>query len=387
VPRHFPYRQLRDHFEGIPTVREWQSLTTIKTFGIFTHSRKNPDLLSIDRALEEFDKSEATPFDDSKESAEAKKTRARITALLLLGIAKACMVWMEHKAQTDSSNRRKYVANLAMNAQQAADSLGLDLKFTGPPAKGGKPPKQSEIIGSTAAKLRWQMARDAMKHLGVGKDKKALDSHYWLETNIGGSNPQHIQGADFGNAFGRSGEKFAFNFARKNPQDLDSKVKYVTPENRWRYQIIVTGGLMYRRTSAVSTASGDLVLLDTGGTGYIFIIDDKANLYCSMGEQPDGLLFHHSSIMNGVAVTFAGAIDVAAGKLTGIDNASGHYRPGKDHLLNALAILNKCGVPLKGVKITFLAGMRKVEDMELPDFKAYSDAQSYLESKGTVAPG
>ncbi|OPY06031.1 MAG: hypothetical protein A4E66_02306 [Syntrophus sp. PtaB.Bin001] len=238
-----------------------------------------------------------------------------------------------------------------------------------------------------AAKLRWAMARDAMKHLGVGKGKKALDSHYWLETNIGGSNPQHLQGGNLSNAFGQSKERFAFNFVRKNPNSA-SKVKYVTAEDRWRYQIIVSGGKMYRRASADSTSTSDETLLDTGGQGYIFIIDDKGNLYCSMGDQPKGQLFHHSSIMNGVAVAFAGAIDVVAGKLTGIDNASGHYRPGKEHLLNALKIIQGQGISLKGVRITYLAGMRRIdENTELPNFELYSDAERFLEAKGAIAQG
>lgn len=384
MARQFPFRMLRDRFEGIPTVAEWQRLTTITTL-FYTHSRNNPDLLAIDHALAEFDSSEATPFDATKESQEAQKTRARITALLLLGIAKASMVWMEHKAQTTSSNRRKHVMNLAMEAQEKANSLGLNLEFKGPPKRGNKALKQSEIIASVAAKLRWAMARDAMKHLGVGKGKKALDSHYWLETNIGGSNPQHLQGGNLSNAFGQSKERFAFNFVRKNPNSA-SKVNYVTAEDRWRYQILVSGGKMYRRASAESTATSDETLLSANG--YIFIIDDKGNLYCSMGEQPQGKLFHHSSIMNGVAVAFAGAIDVTAGKLTGIDNASGHYRPGKEHLLNALKIIQTQGISLKSVRITYLAGMRRIdENTELPNFELYSDAERFLEAKGAIAQG
>ncbi len=143
---------------------------------------------------------------------------------------------------------------------------------------------------------------------------------------------------------------------------------------------------MYRRASADSTATSDEALLSANG--YIFIIDDKGNLYCSMGEQPQGKLFHHSSIMNGVAVAFAGAIDVVAGKLTGIDNASGHYRPGKEHLLNALKIIQTQGISLKGVKITYLAGMRRIdENTELPNFELYSDAERFLEAKGAIAQG
>ena len=383
MPRRFPYRKLKDHFEGIPSTAEWRSLTTITTFG-FTHSRKNPALLAIDTALQELDASEATPFDPAAESEAARLTKSRITALLLLGVARAAQVWLEAKATTDSSHRRKWVANLVMNAIEAANSLGLDLDFSPAAAKAGHaPPKQSDSIASVAARLRWRMAREAFRHLGVGSGKKALDPSVWLESNVGGSNPEHRQGHAVAQAFEESGERFAFNLLRKNP-NIGGKVKYVAAADRWHYELLVDGrGLLHKRTSAESTATTDATLLDTGGQGFIFVVDGDGKLYCSMGEQPAGQLFHHSSIMSGVAVTFAGAIEVMAGQLTCVDNGSGHYRPGKEHLLNALTAMRRRGVDLSHAKILYIAGMQKVDEgVELPIMETYPDAGRFLDTRG-----
>ncbi len=70
--------------------------------------------------------------------------------------------------------------------------------------------------------------------------------------------------------------------------------------------------------------------------------------------------------MSGVGVLFAGVIGVEMGVLKGIDNASGHYKPGKEHLLNALKVLKKKKVPLIGVRIVYLAGMKQMGGMESP---------------------
>ncbi|TYT74509.1 hypothetical protein [Desulfobotulus mexicanus] len=382
MPGRFPYRKLNNYFEGIPTPAEWKSLTTITTLG-FKHSRKNPALLAIDSALEEFGSSEATPFNPIEETLAAKKTRDRIAALLLLNIAKICMIWMEKKAQVDSSNRRKFVANLAMNAQEIASSLVPDIDFTGPPQLVGKnkgaaqprPVTASEIVASNAAKIRWKMAREAMKQIGVAKGCKVLEKDYWMETNIGGANPRHIQGLKFGEGFKGSSERFAFNFSRKHMEKGGPSVKYVREDERPNYRIHIKNGLMQvPKTTVSSGMPGAFEPLNTAGA--IFIIDRDKNLYWSRGLDchPDGQVFHHSSVVCGVAVLFAGGIAVAEGQLTSIDNMSGHYRPGKEHLLEAVRLLRVKGVKLDEVIVTYLEGFN---EENIPIVKNYN-ALSFL---------
>lgn len=390
MPRRFLFRQGKDYFEGIPTVAEWQRLTTIKTLG-FTHSRKNPHILDIDQALENFDQSESAPFDRGRETAEAIKTRDRITALLLLAIAKKCAFWLESKAGSDKSRRRKLVANLLMETQKALASLNLKLD-EGPASR--RAGKQSEFFASMAARLRWTMAREAIKHLGAGKGLKMLDPDYWAETNIGGANPQHIQGKTMNEGWqaqkGKAKDKFMFNYARRRAQEVgtDASVKYVNEAERWRYQILFDfQGKMYRRKSPNSTTTSMDALIDTGGGAWIFVIDKQGNCYTSFGENPgDGKKFHHSTILSGVAVLCAGAIVVEKGMLKEIDNASGHYKPAKEHLLNALRELQKKRVNLNGVRVLYLAGMRQLDGTDVPMFEIYNDARKFLQTGGNIPP-
>jgi len=77
---------------------------------------------------------------------------------------------------------------------------------------------------------------------------------------------------------------------------------------------------------------------------------------------------------------------VDKGVLKEIDNASGHYKPIKDHLLNGLAVLQKYKVPLTDVQLTYFAGMKIVDGGELPMFEIYLDADKFLKAKGTNKP-
>jgi hypothetical protein len=238
------------------------------------------------------------------------------------------------------------------------------------------------------------MSLESIKQLGVGKGLKTLDSPYWAETNVSGVNPHHLQGADLQHEWNRQKQpvkdKFLFNYTRRRVQEkgTDGAVKYVGPDDRWRYQILFDGqGKMYRRSSKTSTATSQDALIDTKGVGWIFIIDKDSNCYTSFGETPeDGKKFHHSTIMSGSSVILAGAVRVDKGVLKEIDNASGHYKPQKDHLLNGLVVLQKYKVPLVGVQLTYFAGMKVVEGGELPMFEIYLDADTFFKAKGTNKP-
>jgi hypothetical protein len=390
MPRRFPFKQGKEYFEGIPNVAEWKKLTQITTL-FFTHSRSNPLLLDIDTAIENFDQSESAPFNRGTETTMAIKTKDRITALILLEMAKKCCLWLESKAGAEKSVRRKHVANLLMETQKAIATLDLKLDEGRACLRAGN---QSALYAGMAARLRWKMSLESIKQLGVGKGLKTLDSPYWAETNVSGVNPHHLQGADLQHEWNRQKQpvkdKFLFNYTRRRVQEkgTDGAVKYVGPDDRWRYQILFDGqGKMYRRSSKTSTATSQDALIDTKGVGWIFIIDKDSNCYTSFGETPeDGKKFHHSTIMSGSSVILAGAVRVDKGVLKEIDNASGHYKPQKDHLLNGLVVLQKYKVPLVGVQLTYFAGMKVVEGGELPMFEIYLDADTFFKAKGTNKP-
>jgi len=64
-----------------------------------------------------------------------------------------------------------------------------------------------------------------------------------------------------------------------------------------------------------------------------------------MGKDP----FFHSSYMGGGDVLCGGRIFVKEGKLVGIDNSSGHYKPTADHLRQCIREFERQGVSLRGL--------------------------------------
>ncbi len=75
----------------------------------------------------------------------------------------------------------------------------------------------------------------------------------------------------------------------------------------------------------------------------IYVMSATGNLHVhshSVGH------FHHSSLLAGAPVAGAGEIEVQRGLITWLSNKSGHYRPGRDHLLQVLGMLQSKGVDL-----------------------------------------
>ena len=84
----------------------------------------------------------------------------------------------------------------------------------------------------------------------------------------------------------------------------------------------------------------------------IWVMDLKGNLYVVPKQFPGK--FNHSSIMAGGDVLCAGEIIVKNGKITHINNRSGHYRPGSGDLRMALKMLRDAGYlePLTAEQVT-----------------------------------
>ena len=366
----FPFERRGAKFSGIPTVTDWQSLTTVTTL-FYTHSRKNPRMLAIDAALEAFHKSDSVPFDSASESDAANATRKTILALLLMDVARACALWLTSKETTSSSNRRPWVTNLQFEALVAVGALGVSFEDVDPKVLAAS-------LASKAARLRWASARSGLTAVrGFGKGKM-LHDEYWGEVNIGGANPKHIQGGALSHGFEGSSERFVFDYVRRSGGGPN--VKYVSEADRWRYQIVFHEGRLYRRASADSDARGDAV--DTNHQGWIFVMDKVGRCYTSFGESPDGLSFHHSTILSGQAVAFAGGIEVHEGRLVNLDNGSGHYRPGLAQLIRVLYLLRtRHGVDLREVQLVYFAGFLD----GMPLIKAYPSALTFLLNGGEAS--
>jgi hypothetical protein len=384
MPNRFQMQPRDRGFLGIPTAAQWHQLTTIKTLGI-SHSRSNPLMLAIDTALTEFYHAETAPFDAHAESLEARDSRNQITATMLLGVAINAQLWIESKVGK-SSNRRPLVTCLIKECLRVLCARPFtDYGIAIP----NGPAFNSAALISQRAGLRWKRIRDGVKHLGLAKSGKSLGDHYWLETNLGGANPQHRQGRAAHEAFTSGAEKFFFNQVRKGAVG-GTRVAYLNPAERRQYKIQFRDGRCHR----LAANGRDLEALDEVN-GNIVVADAQYNFYSTFGDAPpQGQVWHHSSILSGDSVPFAGGISIFGGLITKLDMMSGHYKPAASQFLWALQALHtRHGHALEGISI-HVSFPIEGEEAERPDGTImrkmrtliYNDGARYWSTQGDLKP-
>lgn len=121
-----------------------------------------------------------------------------------------------------------------------------------------------------------------------------------------------------------------------------SEVCFLKKSDRIKKLVVIENGYLY---------DGPQERLDHGDDQAAFVIDEYGNLYCGLQHimergMPSYQRFNHSTFNAGKNVICAGMIQVSQGRLKYIDNMSGHYKPTRTHLLNALQLLRDCGVDL-----------------------------------------
>ncbi|MEE2902666.1 MAG: hypothetical protein VYC39_10055 [Myxococcota bacterium] len=373
-------------FEGIPTLAEWQELTTVTRLNI-RQSRSNPRLLKIDAGLAEYERSEAVDLAGNPD-ARAPEAYAKITFLQLCYIGARAADWIVARSAQRFRNwrslRKRHIERLLEQVLRVLNDPGFAGVGRTIPAPGTDAASAQSALTSAAAQLRWQMALEAIKGLqGAHAEGKTLEGHYWLETNIAGGNPAHRQGGAVADDWADSEHKYAFNFLQSFTRG--SEVHYVAAEDRWRYKIefrpdpAAEGAVRaFRRTAE----TGDS-FTPAFAEGTILVVDSQGQFYSTFGDPaPEGKVFHHSSILAGTAVEFAGGIVIRDGIVCEIDNMSGHYRPGKTHLIKALQHLgNRHGYDLENVAL--LLQQAAGED-DMPNIKTIHCAKTALED-GSLA--
>jgi hypothetical protein len=85
---------------------------------------------------------------------------------------------------------------------------------------------------------------------------------------------------------------------------------------------------------------------------HMYALDHHGNLFTREAPKSQGEeFFNHSSFNAGREVICAGMVWIREGKLTHIDNYSGHYAPTRDNLLEALRFLNEEGIDLSETRV------------------------------------
>ena len=219
-----------------------------------------------------------------------------------------------------------------------------------------------------------------------GKKGLVLSEDYWLEA----LSPDHAfvtsevkQRYNKWLASGSEDHFFEWDLANRaegaEPPTV-CEVKYLEKGVRDQYRIKFQDGKFYRKGEVFDTAN-ERTEFSGGGTA-IFVIgpDGFYSGSHSVGE------FHHSSFLSGGAVLGAGEIKTnSEGQIISISNKSGHYKPGKGELINALKFLQGKGVDLSSVELQELhpAG----EQFSLGVQFIYSSALEYLDNMGDCPMG
>jgi hypothetical protein len=136
--------------------------------------------------------------------------------------------------------------------------------------------------------------------------------------------------------------------------NFEPEVLFLNKQNRLKQMIIIENGKFYDGpTSLFDTSSnrkGFAYAIDEYGD--LFTADDGVNSIAHLLS--DQRRFNHSTLNAGKDVICAGVLKVNHGRLTFIDNGSGHYKPTRNNLLNALRLLQNLGVDLQNVEVACL---------------------------------
>ena len=192
-----------------------------------------------------------------------------------------------------------------------------------------------ETMANTTKQQRLKRGIEKAKILGRGLSKlakkgitgKALDTYYWKEA---------LSRDHFSKAIG--GVRVAY---------LNSKVNREPFRISFQKDPIDNNANLYREgANTVFRTVFHSTHFSGPGTA-IFVISPEKILYAGSHEVGR---FHHSSFLAGSAVLAAGEIRTnSQGEITWFSNKSGHYRPEKKQVINALEFFKSKGVDLSQV--------------------------------------
>jgi hypothetical protein len=147
------------------------------------------------------------------------------------------------------------------------------------------------------------------------------------------------------------------------------QVEYASENERGKYEVSFQrdgeNSVLIRNNEVFKTSQ----YLVSDHKKAIFVMDDQ-KMYAHFHKISQ---FHHSSFLSGGPVAAAGEIITDnEGHIESITNKSGHYKPGKQQMLRALAFLKEQGVNLENVTLSMMGNSES---------KVY-DANEYLLSNG-----
>ena len=164
------------------------------------------------------------------------------------------------------------------------------------------------------------------------------------------------------------------------PQE-DTLLYYTRPEKN-RFKLCQNDHGLFCSTggSVVNTDGSAFGIHDLRINHELVVLDQSDNLF--VFKPYDNVLqkvVHHSSVVDGQAVKFAGTIKIEDGIITEITNNSGHYKPKTKHLLNFLLFLKeRYNCDLAGINLYISGSKGEVRYYSRGPFSA----EKYYQQKG-----
>jgi hypothetical protein len=341
-------RLLQLRWKNIPGTSEWLAASALSSISIF-ENRNSTELRAIDAAVADYAK-----FTNMKGLPLGQESEALIRLFEAIEVYRA----------TPRSHRKS-------RWDVVADLRAITLYVL--------------------SDIRWQKYKDVTG--GHKPGMKPMVEHVWSEKHSPGHervghDPDVLQGPDPWLQGGKNAdEKYLFEYLRKiraeNGGQQDN-VKYVEDQERWSYQVVFgddgfaclrfvqqKGRIIKEKRAPITTSGGDL------GT-CIYVVDEDDNFYIEPPGQR-GQALNHCSFLQGRPVRCAGTIGISQGVVGYIDNASGHYRPSRQNLVNGVQALKKHASPVIFPWII-------VRDASARYPRAAYEADKFLMTKGHCRP-
>jgi hypothetical protein len=150
-------------------------------------------------------------------------------------------------------------------------------------------------------------------------------------------------GISLADTYGARNHEIQNDTAWMEKYGLDPTVTvYLTDDgDRRRYKLRFRSNLAWRWQDANQSQGGyvpfdstDNSESETNDQLIHFVMDRRGRIY--MGFEKDVIWFKHSSLVGGDAVLSAGRMKAEQGKITHVENDSGHYQPTAKHMINIL---------------------------------------------------
>lgn len=294
---------------------------------------RGPHLQLIDRCVEDFHKHRTTLI-----WAEKKK-RA-------YDIVQACRLWIANKANktsTNTANRRTAVNTLGAQAWAYLQYWEFEHR---------KAIEQTtQGLQGQGHALRPGYAPERTMYLQSGKNYQPISGSYMHEAAEDPRAAALIGAKTFSQLTVMDYHQLDQNFngmvaaPGSPPAQVNRRVMFLPKQERMKLLLMVMSGELW---SEYNTP------YDTFA-GRAYVMDEYGNLYSTeavLTKPGSGLNFNHSTLNAGKDVICAGIIEVKKGKLRSINNNSGHYKPTRQNLHNAMLVLNRQGLDWSQCTVT-----------------------------------